>query len=210
MTAPKSWIEKAGAIRSGDLFRWCRWLHGYLSAFAFLSLMFFSATGILLNHPEWMRAARPAETKAQTTLDAKTLAAARAVEEPGPILAKAIAAATPLLGELKSAEVAGEEVFLRLEGPKGSSDAIVDMTTGVTEVTVERASTLTLLNELHKGRGSGAPWKAFIDISGVIFLLLSLIGYVIFFSLRLRWRSSLVVTGVSLLAMGAVIIWLVA
>ena len=38
-------------MSSGDFFRVCRWLHGYLSAFAFLSLMLFSATGLILNHP---------------------------------------------------------------------------------------------------------------------------------------------------------------
>ena len=36
------------------LYRQCRAWHGYLSAFAFIALMFFSATGILLNHPDWI------------------------------------------------------------------------------------------------------------------------------------------------------------
>ena len=34
-------------------YRQCRLWHGWLSAFAFITLMFFSATGLLLNHPEW-------------------------------------------------------------------------------------------------------------------------------------------------------------
>src|SRR5690242_20539981 len=36
-----------------SFYRQCRLWHGWLSAFAFLALMFFSATGLLLNHPEW-------------------------------------------------------------------------------------------------------------------------------------------------------------
>ena len=194
-------------MTSGDVYRWCRWLHGYLSAFAFLSLMYFSITGILLNHPEWMRSLQPVESTAQTTVDPQALAAARATTEPGEALVRAVAAKTPVLGALKSADIQGDEAFLRLEGSKGSSDVVLDLASGRAEVTLRRQRAWIMLNELHKGRDSGAPWKLFIDISAAVFLLLSAIGYVLFFSLRLRLVSSLVVTAVSLALMLG-LVWL--
>ena len=195
-------------MTAGDVYRWCRWLHGYLSAFAFLALIFFSVTGILLNHPEWMRSLRAAESSVEAKLDPQVLAAARTAENPGAALAKAVGAVTPLMGALKSADIMGEEAFLRLEGSKGSTDVVVDMSSGRAEVSVRRQPALTMLNELHKGRESGAPWKMFIDVSAALLILLSLIGYVLFFSLRKRMWSSLATTAVSLALMMALIWWL--
>src|SRR6185312_12483078 len=44
---------RAASFDKGAVFRLSRMLHAYLSAFAFLALFFFSATGVLLDHPEW-------------------------------------------------------------------------------------------------------------------------------------------------------------
>ena len=196
-------------MSSGDFFRVCRWLHGYLSAFAFLSLMFFSVTGLVLNHPDWTRAARPRETSATVSLDPKALAALAGGRDPGPALVKAVEAKTPLAGRLKSTDVVDDQVQMRLAGTKGSSDVSIDLKTGKAEVVVSHAPVVTLLNELHKGRDSGTAWKGFIDVSAIVFLLLSLVGYVLFFSLRFRLRSSLAVTAVSLIAMVG-LIWFLA
>ena len=48
-----------------EFYRQSRLWHGYLSAFAFIALIFFSVTGLLLNHPEWLKRedARPQETR---------------------------------------------------------------------------------------------------------------------------------------------------
>ena len=37
-----------------DVAGWTRWLHIYLSMFSFTGLLFFSITGITLNHPGWI------------------------------------------------------------------------------------------------------------------------------------------------------------
>ena len=35
------------------LARWSPWVHTYLSMFGLAAILFFSATGLTLNHPEW-------------------------------------------------------------------------------------------------------------------------------------------------------------
>ena len=45
-----------------DFYRHARYVHGWLSAFAFIVLLFFSATGLLLNHPEWFSASNQEQT----------------------------------------------------------------------------------------------------------------------------------------------------
>ena len=185
----------------GAFFRWSRWLHGYLSAFAFLSLMFFSATGLVLNHQDWLDRLQPKDVMSVTMVNPATLAAATRLTDPGPALAKAVAAKALLLGAYKSAEIADGEALIRLEGTKGTSDIAVDLATGKVEIMLSRRPLLMTLDELHKGRDAGAAWKLGIDISAVLFLVLSVIGYLLFFSLRLRLKTSLLVTTASILLM---------
>jgi hypothetical protein len=192
----------------GEVYRQARLWHGWLSALAFLALIFFSATGLLLNHPEWLKTetqAKPSEVK--LTLSADELAKARAAADPGPAIAQAVGRETKLLGAYQSGEVIDGEAQLRTEGVNGASDILVDMQTGKAEVSTERARLVTTLNDLHRGKNAGAAWKLIIDASAIVVLALSLIGYVLFFSLRFRLRTGLILTGISLAALLAVF-WL--
>ena len=69
------------------------------------------------------------------------------------------------------------------------------------------ARLVSFINDLHTGKNSGAVWKATIDVFGVLIILMSLIGYILFFSLRFRLRTSLVLTAVSLGVM-VLLVWI--
>ena len=170
--------------------------HAYLSAFAFVALMFFSATGILLNHPEWFENGGQSE-RSMVTLSAAQISDARAADDLPRALLAAIGGQTTVYGAYSDAYVDGDTVTLRLQGVRGSSDIYVDLVSGVAEVSVQRSSVVTILNELHRGVMSGPVWKGFIDVIAGLVLVLSLIGYLLFFSLRFRLRTSLILTGLS-------------
>lgn len=191
----------------GAFYRLCRMLHAYLSAFAFLTLMFFSATGLLIDHPEWLQG-RGRETEVKLTLPAAVMADARKASEPGKVLAGAVARATPLVGAYRSAEVLDGQADLRFQGVKGASTVTVDMQSGKADVSIERSTALTVIGDLHRGKNASVPWRAVIDISAILVLALSVIGYVLFFSLRVRLKTSLILTAVSLGALAAVFVWL--
>lgn len=177
----------------------CRHWHGYLSAFAFLALIFFSASGILLNHPEWLGdadAAAPQLSSATLSLDA--IAAARQARDAGPALAALAATRLAVVGAYASADIDSRQAFLRYEGVKGSSDVTMDFKTGAMTARVRRADALTVMDDLHRGKNVGKVWQWVIDLSGAVFLLLSLVGYVLFFTLRFRLRVALVLTALSL------------
>ncbi len=196
-------------MSKGDVYRLCRMVHGYLSAFAFVSLMFFSVTGILLNHPDYFEGRRASEATRTLTLPAPVVKQALAAKDPGGALGQAVAAATPLIGQFRSGEVEPDQAFLRFDGPKGASDVVVTLATGQVEATVRHAKLTSLLNELHRGRNAGAAWKWAIDLSAGLFILLSVVGYVLFFSLRFRLVPSLILTGVSIAVMLGLVWWFV-
>lgn len=200
---PRGWAQRWRAGR-GAFYRQCRILHAYLSAFAFLALMFFSITGILLNHPEWFRGGKRAADERAITVWAEEIAAARRAANPAEALAATVGRHTTLRGAFKSGEILGDEALLRLEGVTGTTDIALNLQDGRAEVTVERASAVAILNDLHRGKNSGRVWAAVIDLSGALVCALSLLGYILFFSLRYRLATSLKLTAGSLLVLAGV------
>lgn len=191
------------------LYRHSRMLHAYLSAFAFLTLMFFSVTGLLLNHPEWFDGGKAEPLESRIVLPPAELKAALAQPEPGRALAAAVGRRIALRGGYKSAELLDDEAHVRLEGVSGRSDVIVNLQDGGAEVSVRRATLVSLIGDLHRGKNSGTAWQWLIDVSAVLILALSLLGYVLFFSMKFRLGPSLQLTAASLLAMVALYIFLV-
>ncbi len=184
------------------MYRACRDWHGYLSAIAFLALIFFSLTGLILNHPEWTETLGARTHEAELTLPSGALRTAALSVEPGAALAGLLGTRTALLGRYASGEIYDGEAFLRFEGPRGSTDAVIALDTGVATVTKRSAPVAVVLNNLHRGKNAGAVWQAMIDIAGVLILGLSilglsLIGYVLFFTLRFKLRTGLLLTATS-------------
>jgi hypothetical protein len=198
---PKPKARPRQGFDKGALFRLSRMLHAYLSAFAFLALMFFALTGLLLNHPNWIDLTQMRETSAKITLSKTELDAAAKASDPAAALAAAVAKRTKLLGGYKSGETIDGETSLRYEGVRGYTDAYVELDTGAVEITVKHANPVATINELHRGKNTGKPWALIIDLSAILILALSLIGYILFFSLRFRLVPSLILTGVSLLVL---------
>jgi hypothetical protein len=194
---PAAKPKPKGGFDKGALFRLSRMLHAYLSAFAFLALIFFSVTGLTLNHPEWL-AGRPREEVRKVHVPKAEIETALTAPEPERALAAAVGRRAPLRGRYASGEMLDGEALLRLEGPSGVTDITLTTATGEGEVSVRAASAVQALNDLHKGKAAGKAWSWAIDVSAVVFILLSVIGYVLFFSLRLRLKPSLALTAVSL------------
>lgn len=186
-----------------DFYRHARYVHGWLSAFAFLVLVFFSATGLLLNHPDWFEPSKE-ETTTTIQLPDQLIKTIEKKENPSDDILNYVRQQQDLVGRFKSSEVLDGEVMIHLESPAGSSDVWVMLDTGEAEITQKPASTVSLLNELHRGKNASASWSFLIDISAILILLLSIAGYILFLSIKTRLVTHLTLTAVSV----ALLIWL--
>jgi hypothetical protein len=184
-------------LTKAALYRACRDWHGYLSAFAFLMLIFFSLTGLLLNHPEWTDSLAAKTKETVIVLAASELEAVSASDDPVAAATSVLIDHVEILGRFSSGEVFDGEAFLRFDGPRGSTDAVINLETGHAELTHRAAPVAVILNNLHRGKNAGPVWQSVIDVSAALILALSLIGYVLFFTLRFRLRSGLMLTAVS-------------
>ena len=186
-----------------DFYRHARYVHGWLSAFAFLVLVFFSATGLLLNHPDWFEPAKE-ETTTNIQLPDQLIKSIENKENPSDDILQYVRQKQDLVGRFKSSEVLDGEVMIHLESPAGSSDVWAILDTGEVEITQKPASTVSLLNELHRGKNASPSWSLLIDISAILILLLSIAGYILFLSIKTRLITHLSLTAVSI----ALLIWL--
>ena len=189
-------------------YRLCRVWHGYLSAAAFVWLLFFSITGILLNHPTWLRDGKPATASSQFRLQPHELASVTAQTEPGPALVQVMGGKLGLKGQIDSSGVAGQLLFVRMRGASGSSELQLDLHTGEGRAAIESFGVPTLFKELHRGEHAGWVWRAIIDITGFALVATSILGLMIYLSMRFRLRTAvfLVAGGMTAMAAGVLLI----
>lgn len=191
------------------LYRQARMLHTYLSAFAFLALIFFAGTGLLLNHPEWFDSGRSEARDSIITLPLPVIQQAQQQEHPEQVLAQFIAKKIHVHGELKQTDLMEPEMLLHFEGVTGSSDISIDLSTGHTEISNTDASLTRIIEDLHRGKNSGIVWKRLIDISAIVILALSIFGFILFFSVRFRLAINLRLLMLSLILMISTFLFLV-
>ena len=205
---PPAKARASGGNARGEFYRQCRRWHGYLSAVAFLALIFFSVTGILLNHPDWFAGEPPAPERSTAVIPREALASAMRAPDVPRALADAVGQQAGLRGAFASGEAQDGTAIIRMEGATGTSDVTIDLDTGRAEVSIEKADAVTILHELHRGAKSGVVWRALIDGVAVLVLVLSAIGYILFLSLQSRLKTNLILTGTSLLVLvGAFLIF---
>lgn len=189
----QKWWKK----KKNEMYRTSRKLHTYVSAAAFLLLLFFAFSGLLLNHPEWFQGER-AETEQVIILDINILQQATSTEFPAAALAAAVQQLTPVPGKLSSFEDLGDGYQLAFRGLGGSGSVFVDTETGETEVRIRHATLTDKIHVLHKGKNTGALWSWIIDLTAYMTLGLSLFGFIILFTVKMRLKNSMRTIGISL------------
>lgn len=158
---------------------WLKQLHTWhwvSSAISLIGLLLFSFTGITLNHAADVEGA-PVTADAKATLPApllKILAPREGEEDSKKPLPPQVATWVEQTFKQNGggeAEWSAEEVYLPLPRPGGDGWVSIDRTTGEASSEVTDRGWISYLNDLHKGRNSGAVWKWFIDIfAGACFI----------------------------------------
>lgn len=182
MTPPPPHLPTASrAVWLKNLHQW----HWISSALCLLGMLLFSVTGITLNHAAQIEA-KPTVANRKATLPAPLQAQLRA------FAAAHADARTPLPAALAdwarasfAIEVGGieaewteEDAYVPLPRPGG--DAWLRLgADGAAEYEMTDRGWISWLNDLHKGRNTGAAWSWFIDIFGAVCLVFCITGFLI-------------------------------
>ena len=67
------------------------------------------------------------------------------------------------------------------KGPGYEASALVDRATGKFDLTESRMGFAAIINDLHKGRDTGAVWRVVIDLSAALLVFISLTGLILLY-----------------------------
>ena len=173
-----------------------RWLHIYSTMVSLLVVLFFAATGVTLNHPDWLAGERTEEVSGTLPSAWKT---AKGID--WLVVAEHLRAANGVHGTVADRREDDREGSLTFRAPGYSADCFIDVRTGSYKLTMSYQGAVGVLNDLHRGRDAGRTWAWLIDVAGVFLVFLSLTGLSLLFYLR-----KVRLKGMLTLAAGAVLV----
>jgi hypothetical protein len=146
-------------------------------------MLLFAITGITLNHAAQI-SSRPEVTEKRAVLPAELLD--RLNKNTGDPKARLPAQVGAWIEEqlsivisTREAEWSADEIYLGLPMPGGDAWLSIDRESG--EVLYEHTDNglISYLNDLHKGRNTGAVWNGFLDVFAAGCVIFSLTGLVL-------------------------------
>jgi len=190
-TSQKKNAEKTVSPKK-EVAKLSRWLHIYLSMVSFAVVLFFSVTGLTLNHPTWLGGDEQIVTKNKGNLkvtwvnnpDTNKIAKLEIVE----FLRKKY----ELKGAVTEFRIDDAELGVVFKGPAYSCDAFIDRESGNYEISEIEMGVVAIMNDLHKGRDSGKGWSWIIDISAIFLILVSLSGLILLCFIKKRRISGFI------------------
>lgn len=159
---------------------WMRWLHIYTSMLSLVVVLFFSITGITLNHPDWLFGTEEIRTEATGKLPNNWRNGAVVDWF---VVAESIRAAHNTKGKAIDQQSTDTDASLRFAAPGYTADALIEQNGNYT-LRVSSQGWVAALNDFHRGRNAGAVWAILIDVAGWFLVLISLTGLGLLFYLK--------------------------
>jgi uncharacterized protein len=167
-----------------------------------LLVLFFSLTGITLNHPTWgakthrstASGTMPATWKSGTTVDWF-------------VASEHLRSANGVTGLVSDKRSEGGESSITFKGPGLTATATIIDATGAYNLDTEAEGLLGVMNDIHKGRNTTSSWKWVIDVIAGFLVLISLSGLLLQFFLKKRRTSAYVTAGVGVV-IGLILMYL--
>ena len=178
---------RGGVWKNG--LNWTRILHVYTSMLALLVVLFFGATGVTLNHPEWTFGFEPTSASYAGTFPSSWLAADGSVEFLN--VSEYLRDTYGVDGEVADFGTDLGDGYISYREPGYTADVFFDLETGDYRLTVEQQGWIGVLNELHKGRDTGGSWSWLIDVSGLFLVVIATTGLGLQLFLAKRRRAAL-------------------
>jgi uncharacterized protein len=185
---------------------WSRWLHIYLSMFGLVAILFFSVTGLTLNHPDWFFAEQTKRVSGQIEAallnqnglppqdwDENDYSHKVAKLE----VAEYLRGQHRLTGSVSDFLAFEDQCEVTFEGPGYAATAHINRATGSYDLDITANDLVTMMNDLHKGRHTGFIWSLCIDATAIIGTLVGVSGFILIFFLKLRrfWGITVAMVG---------------
>ena len=183
-----------------------RWLHIYVSMISFAIVLFFSVTGITLNHPDYF-AGEMKESHEKGQMDSAWVKVTDTIKIDKLKIVERWRKQHGIKAPVSEFRIEEQQCAVSFRGPGYAADAFVNREDGSYEVTLLKAGVIGVLNDLHKGRDSGAKWAILIDIAAILMIIISLTGIILLLYIK-RKRISGIVWALIGLGLALLVYWI--
>ena len=147
------------------------WLHVYTSMASLLVVLFFAATGVTLNHPDWLAGESTTERAGRLPPAWRSAGGVDWM-----VVDEYLRAHDGVHGAAADRRADARQGSLTFRAPGYAADCTIAMTDGSYRLTVSSQGFVGVLNDLHRGRDAGRAWGWVLDVSGVLLAVISLTG----------------------------------
>jgi hypothetical protein len=174
--------------------RWIRWLHIYASMSSCAIVLFFSVTGLTLNHPTWFGGDRETVRESNGSVDPRWLGDPSEANSSVSRLevVEQLRGEAKVRGALKEFTVDESQCIVAFRAPGYTADTFIDRKTGHYELVESSLGWIAVFNDLHKGRDSGRAWGWVIDLSAGLLVFVSATGILLLFYINRHRKTGLV------------------
>lgn len=179
---------------------WIRWLHTYVSMLGLGALLFFSVTGLTLNHPDWTLGGRLRESTVRGHVEPGWLKLGADGKSADPLkVVEALRKQLGIPGLVDDLRDEDSVLTVTFKGPGSSADVTLHRASGDYEATVVLEGPVALLNDLHKGRHTGVVWALGIDLVAGLLTTVAISGLWLLVYVRRRRSSGLWIGGLGVI-----------
>lgn len=199
---------------------------------SFAAILFFSVTGITLNHPtafgastehfrdltgkvrpEWIGLGEQTgnstteETDAEVTSQDNDDSSSSAISRLE--IVEYLRATDKVRGAVTEFAIDDYQIVITFRGPAYTADVFIDRESGDYELTEMSNGFVALINDLHKGRDTGKNWAWLIDVSAGLMTFVSLTGIVLIFYIKRHRTPGLLTTALGTILVFVCYFWFV-
>ena len=162
-----------------------RWLHIYVSMISFIIVLFFSITGLTLNHADYFQKSSII-TEEKGTVDTSWVIQQDTLKIKKLELVEFFRAKYKIKGALQDFRIDDREISFSFKAPGFQADVFIEREDASYTLTITNQGIMGFVNDLHKGRDTGKVWLWIIDISAILMTLISLTGLILLLFLKKR------------------------
>ncbi|MGB1262500.1 MAG: PepSY-associated TM helix domain-containing protein [Cognaticolwellia sp.] len=173
-----------------------RLIHIYVSMALLTLLLFFSVTGITLNHPEWFRDHQGQVLEQELTItDIAELAISEnaITEQQQQAIRRELEQAFAVTLLNIKPELMSGDLFYSLKQAGISASISVELATGEVFYQQTHYGWWAVLNDLHKGRNTSDFWRWIIDLASALFIIFAITGFILAMPQK-RFRRTLLLS----------------
>lgn len=199
-------VRSARAAFNRNLHAFIRWLHIYSSLLGLMTVLFFSVTGLTLNHPDWFDTGFEQTRDETGTLTTELLS--KADGQPDELrIVEYFRTKYSVTAALRDFQADDYQINVAFAGAGYTCDVRIDRESREYQFSEMRLGVIPVINDLHKGRDTGPIWKVVIDVSALILVVISVTGLLLLCWLRRRWRNGLLTLAAGTIGLGLTV-WL--